>query len=157
MKKTLGIIMLTGLCLINLQTAAQQPQQRESLTLPAAAKAIILGEMRGHIVALDAVITALGHGDYKGASKVASSELGVLRFQNDAHAKGQGSGLDVGQHLPVGFRMIGQDFRKAGNRFAQMAEKMPKNPSSDQHQALYGALSEITHQCSICHDSYKID
>ena len=157
MKKTLGIIMLTGLCLVNLPIAAQQPQQRVSLTLPNNVKAIILGQMRGHIIALDEVITALGHGDYKGAGKIANTQLGVQRFQIDAHAKGQGPNLDIGKHLPVKFRMISQDFRNAGNRFALISQKMPKNPTSDQHQALYGALSEITHQCSICHDAYKID
>ena len=157
MKKTLGIIALTGLCLINLQTSAQQPQHRETLTLPAAAKAIILGQMRGHIDGLNAIITELGRGDYKGAGKIASSELGVPRFQDSGEAKDQGPGLGVGQHLPVRFRMISRDFREAANRFSKLAQDMPKEPSQGQHQALLEALSHVTNQCSQCHDSYKIN
>ena len=157
MKKTLGIIMLTGLFLVNLQTSAQQPQHREELTLPAASKAIILGQMRGHIDGLDAILTELGRSNYKGAGKLASYDLGVPRFQDHGQAKGQGPGLGVGQHLPIGFRMISRDFRAAANRFAKLAQDMPDKPSQKQHQNLYEALSQVTNQCSKCHDSYKIE
>jgi hypothetical protein len=156
-KKILGVLLLAAFCLISLQTSAQQYPRRESITLPADAKVILLAQMLGHIVGLDTVITALGRGDYKFAAEVASGELGTPRFQDAdvGQDQDQGPNLGIGQHLPAEFRAISRRFRKAANEFAELAHGMPDAPSTEQHQALAAALGKITNQCRICHDSVQ--
>ena len=159
MKKVLGMLLLAAFCLVSLQTSAQQYPRRESVTLPADAKAILLAQMLGHIVGLDGIITALGQGEYESAAEIASTELGTARFQDAETGQNQeqGPGLGIGQHLPAEFRAISRRFRKAAIEFADLARGIPDVPSAEQQQALATALSKITNQCRICHDSYKIE
>ena len=157
-RRILGTFVLAAFCVFNVQTSAQQYAQREPITLPADAKAIFLAQMLGHVVGLDDVVTALGESNYKAAAEIASTELGTPRFQDtEGQAPDQGPGLGVGQYLPQKFRAISWRFRKAANEFAELASGMPNSPSAEQQQAAIAALSKITNQCRICHDSYRIE
>jgi len=149
--------LLAAFCLVGQQASAQERSQRELFTLPAEAKAIFLAQMLGHVVGLDGVITALGRGDYKAAAEIAGSELGTPRFQDAGTGQDQGPGLGIAEHLPAEFRAISRRFREAANQFGELARRMPDTPSSEQHRALVAALSKVTNQCRICHDSYGIE
>jgi cytochrome c556 len=155
-KKITASLVLAAVCFISIQSSAQQYPRREPIALPADAKAILLAQMLGHIVGLDGVVTALGQGKYKSAAHVARTELGTPRFQ-DAEDRQEGPGLGIAQHLPDKFRSMSRRFREAANAFAELADGMPDRPSAEQQQALAAALSKITNQCRICHDSYRIE
>jgi len=158
-KKILATLMLSAFCLVSLQVPANSPPKRVPITLPADSKAILLAQMLGHMVGLDAIVTALGQGDYAAAATIATTELGTPRFQDASgnQKKAQGPGLRIGQHLPAEFREIGARFRSAANAFADLARSMPAKPSGAQQQALMAALSKATNQCRICHDRFRIE
>ena len=150
-------LVLATACLVWAPTTAKEPPRRQPVTLPADAKAIFLAQMLGHMVALDAVITALGRGDYATAAEVAGNELAVPRFQDADGGTGSGPGLGVGQHLPEAFRAIGKRFRGAAGDFAAAARAMPAAPSGTQQQALMAALGKVTNECRACHDAYRVE
>ena len=158
-KKLLAILVLSTLCLASQQMPAQESARRVPVKLPVEGKAIFRAQMLGHMVGLDGIITALGEGNYDAAAEIASTELGVPRFQDAAgQDRDQGPGLGIGQYLPVEFRAIARRFRDAANAFAELARSMPDTPlSSEQQQALTAALSKVTNQCRICHDAYSIE
>lgn len=155
MKKIVAVIFSVIVGLICVQTFAQDYPRRNPISLPADAKAILLGQMLGHIVSLDDIVTALGKGDYAMAAQVASDQLGTPRFQKDNSE--QGPGLGIGEYLPEEFREISKRFRSAADDFATLAASMPSTPSGEQQQALFAALSKITNECKTCHDSYRIE
>ncbi|MCG8355830.1 MAG: hypothetical protein MI920_09685 [Kiloniellales bacterium] len=155
----LATLLLCAFCLIGTQAAAQDYPRREPVTLPPDAKAIFLAQMLGHMVSLDAIVMALGEGDHAKAAEIADTELGVARFQKagNGQSKDEGPGLGIGQHLPEEFRAIGRRFREASSDFAALARSLPEEPSPEQHVMLMKGLSQITNQCRICHDSYRIE
>ena len=158
MTKTIfGVILLAATCLVWQPVLAQDQLRRQPVTLPADAKAIFLAQMLGHMVALDAVITALGRGDYAAAAEVAANEIAVPRFQDAGGGSDSGPGLGVGEHLPEAFRAIGKRFRSAAGDFAETARAMPAAPSGAQQQAVIAALGEITNECRACHDAYRFE
>jgi|GEM_PF-6018684 len=159
MRKFLAVLAPVVVALACQQVLAQQNPQRQPVTLPADAKAIFKAQMLGHVVGLDAVISALGEGDYKAAAELASTELGTRRFQESAAAKSrdQSPGVGVGQYLPDDFKTISARFRQAADEFAELAGGMPAVPSSVDQQALFAALAKITNECRICHDAYRVD
>jgi len=158
-RRTLTILLLASLCLSSSGLLAQEQQRRRSVTLPADAKAIFLAQMLGHVVSLDGIVTALGEGDYVAAAQIADAELGVARFQKNAseQKKSEGPGLGIGSYLPEDFRATSLRFREVSTEFAALARNMPRQPSSEQHQSLMVALSKMTNQCRICHDSYRVE
>ena len=94
-KKILGMFLLAAFCLVKVQISAQP--QREPITLPADAKAILLAQMLGHVVGLDYIVTALGEGNYEVAAEIASTELATPRFQDT-----EGQDLDQGKRPAPG-------------------------------------------------------
>ena len=155
MKKTVTVVLSAVLGFICVQSFAQDYPRREPISLPADAKAILLGQMLGHIVSLDDVITALGEGKYARAAEIASDQLGSPRFQGDNTE--QSPNLGIGKHLPEEFREISKRFRLAADEFSALAGSMPSAPSAQQQQALFTALGKITTECKVCHDSYRIE
>lgn len=125
--------------------AADYPT-RNPVSLPADVKAIFLAQMLGHVVSLDAIVAALGLGDYQAAAAVAGEDLGVSRFQEAG-----------GEHLPEDFRAISARFRQAARDFAAEAAAMPAEPAAPELQSLIGALGEITAECRACHDAFRIE
>ena len=158
MKKTTATMLALGACLlIGSQSPAQDNQQRQPVILPADAKAIFLAQMLGHMVSLDAIVAALGKGDYPAAANVAAVDLGVSRFQDAGAGAPKGPGLGIGKHLPEEFRAIGGRFRQAANDFADLARTMPAAPDGTQQRELFAALAAVTRECRVCHDSYRIE
>ena len=158
MKKTTATMLALGACLlIGSQSPAQDYQRRQPVTLPADAKAIFLAQMLGHIVSLDALVAALGQGDYRSAAEIADIDLGVSRFQDAGKEQEQGPGLGIGEHLPIEFRAIGGRFRKAAKDFAVLARSMPAEPPGAQQRALFTSLAAITKDCRVCHASFRIE
>jgi len=84
-------------------------------------------------------------------------QISMNRFQDAGTGQDQGPGLGIAEHLPAEFRAISRRFREAANQFGELARRMPDTPSSEQHRALVAALSKVTNQCRICHDSYGIE
>ncbi len=158
-RQTLSILLIASVCLYDTALLGQEQQRRQSVTLPADAKAIFLAQMLGHVVSLDGIVTALGQGDYAAAAQIADAELGVARFQkaSSKETKSDGPDLGIGSHLPDEFRAISLRFREVSTEFAALARNMPRKPSSEQHQSLMLALSKMTNRCRICHDSYRVE
>ena len=140
-----------ALGLYGVQASAEDYPERKAVTLPADAKAIFLAQMLGHVVSLDAIVTALGKGDYAAAA-AAADEMGVPRFQ-----EGEGPALGLGEHLPEDFRAIGLEFRQASIAFAEQARNLPSEPSASDLQSLMGGFAEVTNACRSCHDSFRIE
>ncbi len=155
MKRVVAVVFSVFFGISGLQAYAQDYPRREPISLPADAKAILLGQMLGHIVSLDDIVNALGAGDFKKAAKFASDELGTPRFQKEQSEKGPG--LGIGEYLPPEFREISQRFRSAADDFAALAGNMPAQPSAEQQQAVFAGLGRITTECKVCHDSYRIE
>lgn len=155
-RSLVGILMILAVASVGPSSLAADYPTRTPVTLPADVKAIFLAQMLGHVVSLDAVMTALGTGDYATAAEVARSELAVSRFQKSA-GEGQDQQLGVGEHLPEAFRAIGIRFREASQAFAEAAAAMPDAPSAAELQALIGRFAKVTNACRDCHDSYRIE
>ncbi len=155
MRGALVLALAVGCCICVSLPAQEQRQVRRSVSLPADVKAVFLAQMLGHVVALDGVVTALGHGDFRRAAEIAESEMGVPRGSMPVSSEGPGLGL--GKHLPEEMREIGGRFHAAAREFASLARSLPATPSTQQHQALLAALSRVTNECRACHDRFRID
>ena len=59
-RRTLTVFLIASVCLSGTALLGQEQQRRQSVTLPADAKAIFLAQMLGHVVSLDGIVTALG-------------------------------------------------------------------------------------------------
>lgn len=153
----LGLAILAAVGLAVAPSLAENFPKREPVALPADVKAIFLAQMLGHVVSLDAIVTALGRGDYTAAAREARDELGVTRFQKSDGSQEEGPNLGIGKHLPEGFRAIGKRFREAAKAFAEQAEAMPDAPSADEERSLVAAFAKVTNECRACHDSFRIE
>lgn len=153
-------VVLVGLVTVG---AASAQDVRKPLEMPAEVEAIFKAQMLGHVVSLDAIVTALGEGDYEAAASAAEEGVAVRR-EEGADASGSatvggapGPGVGIAAYVPESFMVIAHDFRDAGARFAEQARAMPAVPTDGDHRALMQAFADVTNQCRICHDRYVLD
>lgn len=160
MRLTIGVLVLAVLLASAPSASSDELPTRRPVELPPDAKAIFMAQMLGHVVSLDAIVTAIAEGDFDAAAGVARQEMGVPREGGDDAAQSAddvlGPGLGLGEYLPDDFKAIGVRFHEAANRFAEVAAGMPAEPSTADHRALIGALAGITHQCRDCHDQFTV-
>jgi hypothetical protein len=69
---------------------------------------------------------------------------------------GMGRGMGFGRFMPEAFRMMGQGFHEAGQRFADKARAMGDDPDAAAVSGLLSSLQEVTATCRACHDVFRI-
>ncbi|SDE05741.1 cytochrome c [Rhodospira trueperi] len=69
---------------------------------------------------------------------------------------GMGRGMGFGRFMPEAFRMMGQGFHEAGQRFADTARAMGDDPDAAAVSGLLSSLQEVTATCRACHDVFRI-
>jgi hypothetical protein len=177
----LAACMMLGLApAVSAQTV---PDPRTVVTLPAPVAEAFRAEMRGHMRSLDDVIFELAEGNYDAAAALAEvrwdfghrmweamEEQGMTPEQI-ARAKqriqesmggpgmmgqGAGRGMGFGRFMPEAFRMMGQGFHEAGQRFAAKARAMGDDPNAAAMSGLLSSLQEVTATCRACHDVFRI-
>jgi hypothetical protein len=142
-------------------TQAGEQITRTSVKLPADAKAVLLAQMLGHIVGLDAIANALAQGQFTLAAAAARESMGVPRGAGDNLSGAQkagkpGPGLGIGKYLPDEMKVISARFHDAANAFADLADSVSATPSAQEHMQIYKALANITTQCRDCHDRFTV-
>ncbi len=142
--------------------AADEFARRQPVELPADAEAVFRAQMLTHVVSLNDILKALAAGDYEEAARVVDGGMGIARGAGadltGAAAPGgpAGPGLGYGRYMPERFLELGGRFHAAANDFADLARALPAEPSAAEHQALLGALADVTTQCAACHDSFVV-
>lgn len=110
--------------------------------LPEMMQKHMLGNMRGHLVAINEILINLSNNNLDKAAKIAEKRLGMssLASHNASH---------MGKFMPEEMRQAGMNMHKAASRFALKAEEGEVLPA-------YKSLSEVTSACVACHSSYRI-
>jgi hypothetical protein len=137
---------LTALLLIAAgATGAQQPaavDTRERIVLPAAARNMVLAEMRVMLESISGVVAALSEGDMAAAAQA-------------ARASGMAAAVDVDpavrELLPAAFVELGMATHRG---FDALADKLEQ--PVDQPTAL-AQLGTLMQNCVACHATYRAD
>jgi len=114
--------------------------------MPAPVVANMLGTMRDHLGALQAIVRALGDNDPQQAATIAEQRLGMSAMQGPRHHEQL-------RFMPEGMRQIGARMHKLAGAFAIAA----RNSEIDgDRQAPLKALNAVTAQCAACHATYRL-
>ena len=135
---------------------AMAPDERTPLDFPPMARAHLIGNMRSHFLALQAILSALSKGDGPEAAKIARDKLG-LESSNAAACMRPKEGMSdmaamMAHHMPEQMRALGLTMHESASAFADVAEKA--SPGADLKPAL-AALAQVTQNCAACHAAYK--
>jgi len=139
---TLAMLALLG-CAVSVPAAADDG--RTVIRLPAETRSGFLDEMRGHMDALDDVISALAAKEFARASHVARTELGI------------GSGKGFGRFMPPEFREMGMAMHRSALDFADAAAATPPVPAAQDWARAMMALQSVSTACRACHSAFRIE
>lgn len=148
------IMMRLGLALAlggaaTLAAPAAWADERQMVDMPMPMQEHMLGNMRGHLRALDGILAALAAGDVGTAGSIAEKELGLSSLDDHGAAH-------LAQFMPDGMQAAGTELHRAASRFAVEAANAEMEHSYESQQKVFGALQEITAACNACHGSYRI-
>lgn len=112
------------------------------LHLDPAVREVMLGTMREHLEAIDAIVAALAQGDYDGAAATAHRELGFPKHHQVMMREG-------GAKYPPRYTELAMAHHKAAEDLAQAiaGREMP---------AILGRLDETIRACTACHRAYRL-
>jgi len=115
---------------------------RQLVKMPEPMQAHMLGNMRDHLTALDAILAHLAAGEWSQAADVAEQRLGQSSLV--AHGASHMAG-----YMPKAMQEIGTSMHRAASRFALRAQEGELSPA-------VAALKEVTAACVACHAGYRI-
>lgn len=138
--------LVLGAALLAGAASAQPPQRvtdaRQRLALPAAARDMVLGEMRRMLESVNAILQGAVAGD-------------LAAIEAAARASGMAMAVDVDPRLmsalPAPFRELGMQTHRG---FDVLADRVKAGGTKD--DALRG-LAQITNNCVACHAIYRLD
>ena len=128
---------------------APAEETRQLVKLPEMMQEHMLGNMRDHVKALNAILEALAAGDADKAAQVAEKRLGMSSLE--AHGAAH-----MAPFMPEGMRAIGTRMHKTASRFAIVVRNAELARGGEGARQVFGALKEITDNCVACHDAYRI-
>ena len=122
---------------------------RELVKLPAMMQEHMLGNMRDHLVTLNAVIGHVADGEFDQAAKLVEARLGMssLGLHGAAH---------MAPFMPKPMQDAGTAMHHAASRLAIVLENTGVSPTVDSMRQVNRALHEVTSACTGCHASYRI-
>lgn len=122
---------------------------RELVKLPPMMQEHMLGNMRDHLVTLNAVIGDVADGKFDEAAKLAEARLGMssLGLHGAAH---------MAPFMPKPMQDAGTAMHRAASRLAIVLQNAGVSPTADALRRVSGALHEVTSACTGCHASYRI-
>jgi hypothetical protein len=136
----LGAALLAGTA--SAQAPAPAPDARQRLALPAAARDMVLAEMRRMLESVNTILQG-----------VVASDLSAI--ETAARASGMAMAVDVDPRvmsaLPAPFRELGMQTHRG---FDALADRVKAGGTRD--DALRG-LAQITNNCVACHAIYRLD
>jgi len=129
------------LCLSSGSLFAQE-DTREMVELPDMMRTHMLGNMRDHLVTLNAILEHLSRDELEQAADLAEARLGFssLELHGASH---------IAKFMPQGMSSAGTAMHKAASQFARVAQEGEVLPA-------YQKLQDITKACVSCHAGYKV-
>ena len=141
--------LIIGFGLLVLGSPPALADEREMVEMPLPMQEHMLGNMRGHLRALDDILAALSMGDVAEAGSIAEKELGLSSLDDHGAAH-------LAQFMPEGMQSAGTELHRAASRFAVAAADAEMEHTYEAQQKVFGALQEITATCNACHGGYRI-
>jgi cytochrome c556 len=135
-------ITTAALLLFLFGVAQVRADERELVQIPAMMQEHMLLNMRGHLVALNDILSKMAAGDLDAAAEIAESRLGMSSLE--AHGASH-----MAKFMPEGMQNAGMQMHRAASRFALKAQEGEALPA-------YQSLSEVTAACVACHQAYRI-
>jgi hypothetical protein len=138
---------------------------REAVDFPAPMRQHMLANMRGHLQALSAILSAMAAGKYVEAADIADEKLGLgspgaqgcQPGDDKPTAVPMQGGMDMdnmmGQFMPAGMRKAGLAMHQSASDFATVARKGIDAGGAGPASA---ALAQLTQQCVACHAAYRL-
>lgn len=138
---------------------------RQAVSFPPMMREHTLANMRDHLDALSAILTAMAASNYTEAAHIADARLSMdssaaagCKALGDPNGGARAaSPMDMesmmAQFMPEGMRVIGLGMHQSASAFAAEATKAAK--SGDARTA-YEALARVTQQCTACHAAYRL-
>ncbi len=115
---------------------------RAFVELPEMMQHHMLANMRGHLVAINDILSSLSSEDFDQAAEIAETSLGMSSLTSHGASH-------MAKFMPQGMRQAGMQMHKAASRFAKRAQE-------GEASAAYKALTEVTGACIACHAAYRI-
>ena len=145
--------------------AAMASDTRQLLDFPAPMKAHMLGNMRGHLQSISAILAAMADNQFSQAASIATDNLGLespgAQGCTPASAQAQPGASDpmdmqhmMGRFMPPEMRTLAYAMHSAASDFASAAQAA--GAGGDTRAAL-GALSHLAQQCVACHAAYRLN
>lgn len=128
--------------IFSLSSGVLAEDTRKLVDLPAMMQEHMLGNMRGHLETLNAILDHLAKGELDKAAEVAEANLGMSSLEKHGASH-------LAQFMPKEMQDIGTSMHHAASRFALKAQE-------GDALAAYRALPEITAACTACHAGYRI-
>jgi len=122
---------------------------RKLVKLPAMMQEHMLGNMRDHLVTLNAVIGHVADGEFDQAAKLVEARLGMSSL-------GLHSAAHMAPFMPKPMQDAGTAMHHAASRLAIVLENAGVSPTVDSMREVNRALHEVTSACTGCHASYRI-
>lgn len=122
---------------------------RELVKLPPMMQEHMLGNMRDHLVAFDAMLVALAGGNTDEAAEIAEKRLGMSSLSQHGASR-------MAKFMPETMRAIGTEMHRAASRFVIIARDAELEPGLKSQRKVYKALQAITENCTACHQAYRI-
>jgi cytochrome c556 len=141
MKRMTSCVM-AGVVLLASAGVALAGDSRRLVNMPEPMQEHMLGNMRDHVMALDAILAHLAAKEWSQAADVAEQRLGLSSL--DSHGAGHMAGF-----MPKAMQDIGTGMHRAASRFALRAQEGELAPA-------IAALREVTASCVACHAGYRI-
>ncbi|WP_170294846.1 cytochrome c [Roseospira navarrensis] len=113
-------------------------------------------EIAARKAAMRDAMTAAGMEPGSGQGPGGGMGQGMGQGMGMGRGGGMAMGPGPGRFMPENFRMMGQSFHAAGQRFAEQARAMGESPDAAEVTALMGSLQEVTAVCRSCHDTFRL-
>ncbi len=129
--------------------AARAQDARQMVKLPEMMQEHMLGNMRDHLLTLNAILGDVAGGKYDEAAKLAEARLGLssLGLHGAAH---------MAPFMPQPMQQMGTGMHRAASRLAIALQNAGASPTADSLRKVSGALHEVTTACTSCHAAYRI-
>jgi len=121
---------------------------RELVHLPRPMLEHMLGNMRGHLAALNEIIGDIANSKFDEATKIAEQRLRMssLSLHGAAH---------LSPHLPKPMQNIETSMHQAESRLVIVLQDASVTPNVEAMRNISRALHEVTTACEACHASYR--
>lgn len=143
------LTVLSGLLFALTATHQVRADERTLVEMPEPMQTHMLGNMRGHLRALDEILGHLATGETEAAGAVAEQQLGIASLDDHGAAH-------LASVMPPAMQEIGTAMHKAASRFSQIAQDAEVEQTYAAQQKVFGALQDVLAQCNACHAGYRL-